>query len=1043
MTESPVRFSFTRPTLFFLSFFLLSWGDIAAADYWQQQVNYRMDITLQRDLRTINGSLEVEYINNSPDTLRVLYIKAFPNAIQKGSYADLKQRQEDDYSFTSLKPENEGRLVLSALPTSPKQVKKLVVDNTIITAELESPIFPHDTAELSFEFTTVLPSPRSMRMGLWRPITQASYWYPQICVYDRVLGWNNSQYLGWGECYGDYGNFDVHITAPEDQIVAATGVLANEDDVMPPDLRAKLDRANFAGPRSGRARLDFDSKRTKIWHYVAEKVNDFTFVSSADFCLDSGSANGVPIVVYVLRYHAKSWANTVTLAREVMETMSELYHPYQWPVMRVVDCASGMEYPMLVQIGGDGSSPGFHVVVYHEIAHNWFMGEVGSNQTDRPFLDEGFTTSAEIVVMEKYLGRKGNLDEFRTWYARTFAPEDEDRDERCFRPLMLTTKLGYGKPLVFSYDQGEEYYTYRVSAYYKTAAMHFALRSILGDSAYFKAMQDYCQTWFFRHPYEDDFKESMEKSTGLVLTPYMDQWYYSLKQLDYAYAGRKTEKTDEGFEHTITLANRGRFVSPIDVAVVFEQGDTTFYTIPPEGMEYAKPGYVLLPTWHQFRRFDEKYTFTVRAQRHIKHVIVDPFNLLTDVNRSNNRSGIPPVQLRFDNMKYDLTPVNQYALRLRPDLWYDEPNGLQIGFHSHGSYLEVDKQFSLDARVGTKSGRAIVDVKHQTPFPRNDPSLTFSQRYLLADHRLWYTTGYQYRRQPLYSRPDHEYLRFSFHVLQVGRQQDSRLDPLPTDIALYLPDPNWDAGWSANFSFNTGALKTFRYGNVSLWSTNQIGAYEDLGRHRSWTETRNLATLNLIHRYKTWLHARAEFLSQGGEPPSEYIYHLSKAQPLQTFVESQIFRSPGTYPAKWNDWFYLDGDRVRGYQNRNVYLMRSYAGSIELTPPDLLPYRWFRVLPLVGRFFSKADQSFFVDGAVITMFDKETDYRFPIAASETILDPGKNIFFMSAGVSISTPPVWSEQRVRVDFPIYLNKPISGEKKLAFRTSVAWVLPIQF
>jgi hypothetical protein len=1041
MTESPVRCNFFRSLILFTSAIVFGWSNLSAADYWQQQVNYLMDITLHPDLRTITGSMEVEYINNSPDTLRVLYIKAFPNAIQRGSYADLKQRKDNDYSFAALAPENEGKLSLTALSTSMTPVKRLIVDNTIITVELESPIFPHDTAEFSFEFTTVLPSPHSMRMGLFRGVTKASYWYPQVCVYDRKLGWNNSQYLGWAECYGDFGTFDVRISAPENQIVAATGVLVNEDEVLSPTFRAKLDRANFVGPTATWPKFSYDTTRTKTWHYLAEKANDFTFVSSSQFCLDSGSANGVPITVYALRYHAKAWGNTVTLAKEVMETLSELYHPYAWPVMRLVDCFSGMEFPMLVQIGGDGSSPGFHVVVYHEIAHNWFMGQVGSNQTDRPFLDEGFTTHAEHVVMEKYLGRDGNMDEFETWYARKFAPHDEDRDERGFRPLLLMTKRGYAKPMVFSYDQGEEYFPYRVSAYYKTAAMHYALRSILGDSAYFRAMQDYCREWFFKHPYEDDFRESMEKSTGMKLTPYLDQWYYGLQTLDYAYVGRKTVKTDRGFEHTITLANKGRFVSPIDVAVIFEQGDTTLYTVAPEGMEFAKPGCVLLPTWNQFRRFDDRYSFTVRAQRQIRQVVVDPFNLLTDINRLNNRSGVPPVEVRLDNMKYDRTPVDKYALRLRPDLWYDEPNGPQIGLHSHGSYLEVDEKFSLDARVGAKSGRAVVDFKYQTPYPRNHPALTFSQRYLLADHRFWSSLAYQFRFQPMYSRPDNEYVRFEFNALRVGGEQGNRLDPLPGDVAPYLSDPNWDAGWSIHLALKTGGLKTFRYGDISVSSSNLIGRYEDGGQSRSWAETRNLATLNLTHRTKTWLCARAEIMGQGGEPPSEFIYHLTREQALRTFLESQVFRSPGTFPTRWNDWFYLDGARVRGYQNRAIYLMRSYAGSIELTPPDLLPYRWLRVLPLVGKFFAKVDQSFFVDAAAITMFHDENRYRFPIAASETQLEPGKNDFFMSAGVSLSVPPVWSVHRVRVDFPIYLNKPVAGEKKLAFRTSVAWILPL--
>ncbi|HEX2896749.1 MAG TPA: hypothetical protein VHP63_01700 [candidate division Zixibacteria bacterium] len=218
-------------------------------DYWQQEVNYKMSVALQKDLRTIDGTIEIEYINNSPDSLDRLYIKAFPNAIQRDSYADQKLRRMNDYSFANLKPEEEGLLELKESTAANKPYVKLTQDNTIYTVQLAKALSPGDTLYLTFDFKTVLPSPHNMRMGLEQNTTKAAYWYPQVCVYDRKMGWVNSQYINWGETYGDFGKFDVKITVPENQVVAATGILVNEKEVLPDSLKKLLHISSFTKPK--------------------------------------------------------------------------------------------------------------------------------------------------------------------------------------------------------------------------------------------------------------------------------------------------------------------------------------------------------------------------------------------------------------------------------------------------------------------------------------------------------------------------------------------------------------------------------------------------------------------------------------------------------------------------------------------------------------------------------------------------------------------------------------------------------------------------
>jgi hypothetical protein len=1013
---------------------------------WQQRADYRIEITLADDLRTIDGRIAITYTNNSPDTLTLVYLKAFPNAIQKDSYADNKLRRQKDYSLANLRPEQEGLLAIRDLSTDdPFALREPThssfdTDNSIITVYLAEPLLPGRTIDLVFGFTTILPSPDAMRMGLRQGVAKAAYWYPQVCVYDPVVGWVNAQYLGWGECYGDYGTFDVAITAPERLVVAATGVCVNEHDVLPDTLREALDIRHYLKPRAEWPHLNFDPSRRKTWHYIAENVNDFAFTVSDQFCIDADSIDGVEVVAYALKQKAAQWIDAVRLGKESIETFSELFLPYQWPVIRICDAFSGMEYPMLTNCGGGGPSPRFALLLYHEIGHQWFMGQIGSNQVDRPALDEGFTTHAEHIAMEKYLDKDNNYSYYTDWYARTFAPPLRDRDERGFRPLLMLMNEGYDKPMIFSYDRGEEYLPYRVSAYYKSAAMHYSLRSILGDSAYFSAMQLYCRRWVFRHPYEDDFRQAMEDATGMKLEEYLRQWFYGTDRLDYALDGCSRKETDNGFSHRIRVKNKGRFVSPVDIAVIWEQGDTTFYTIPPEGMSYGKPGYRLLPVWKQFRTDSPEYEFMVEARRKIARVVVDPHELLMDVNRLNNVGGFfPPMEFRLDNLVYDYVPLDKYAVRWRPDLWYDNPNGVQLGMAARGSYLKENARLTVRTLVGTKSGLPTVDIGLRTRDELFGINGVAGYRLLRADRRTYFETSYESRNKPRYTIPDYSAFRLSFGYFTMDDEQKNRFEPFPDRLHSYVAGQSWEATNTTTAEVRTGWMRSFRYGRLTFRTHDMVGAYDEDDRKRAFLGSDHFFSADFLRGEQPWLTIRLERFNIGGESPLQYLPGLSRLAAVDRFVSAPLFRSPGTIPREWEDDVYLAAERVRGYQDRVLFITQALGGSVEVTPPDLLPYSWFDAVPYLGDWLRHMDQQFFVDFSDVSMHDKEQFYPAPVAYNETAGLGKKTRFYLSAGVSLRLPSVWRGQSLRVDFPLYLNEPIPGDDELAFRFSIAWLL----
>jgi hypothetical protein len=459
-------------------------------------------------------------------------------------------------------------------------------------------------------------------------------------------------------------------------------------------------------------------------------------------------------------------------------------------------------------------------------------------------------------------------------------------------------------------------------------------------------------------------------------------------------------------------------------------------------MAYQKRGYVLLSTWHQFRRLNDEYTFKLSAERDIRKVVVDPHNLLMDINRMNNQSGLlPPVEVRFDNMFYDRTPVNEYALRWRPDLWYDEPNGPQVGFHAHGSYLEVEHRFSLDVRLGTKSGRAFVDAEVSFPFRPFGARSVSSHKFLMANHRSFMSTTLEKTFRHWYSRPDHELFRLELNYLDMSGKQANRFEPLPDDRQKYLPDQTWEATDTYYAVVTSRILRTFRYGSYGLSDVLTYGAYSEDGRRRAFSQHRMTAELTLQCGNKPWFHLGLSLLDGFGEPPMQFLHHLGRVRSVDRFLTSPLFLTPGTFPVDWENDFYLADNRVRGYQDRDHYLIESLGASLELTPPDGLPFGWFRHLPLAGGFLAETDNALFVDYARVDLDGKGTYYPSLITDSDPNAGADKHTDYVSAGISLMLPSLWHEQTLRVDFPLYLNRPVVGDDEFAFRLSVAWLLPL--
>ena len=464
--------------LFFTFFCLIIRPASAQRAYWQQDVAYQMDVTLDRDGRTLLGHLKFHYCNNSPDTLGELRFHAHYNAMRPGSPTDRRWRSLGHRGIASTPPQDYASLNVHNLMDDRNRPIQAEFDYSIFRVPLHDPLPPGGELWLTMDFSSRIPGPSvGMRTAAAYGQLKVAHWYPQVCVYDPVTGWVDNQYLGRGEAYGEFGIYDVSITLPETFIVGATGVLLNRLLVLPDTLLEALDLDNFKNLPWGSASEAVIGKPapTKTWHFRAENVHDFAFVADPLFCIDRDRCGNTDIWIFARREHASGWDDAARVTRQGMEILEREIGPFPYPEFTVVDCYSGMEYPGIVFCGG--RSPSYKLLIWHEMTHNYFMGALGSNQTDRPFMDEGFTTYWEIRIMEELLGLENiHLGHWGPWQVT-----DLDRWHRGFRPYLQWQKSGFALPLHIESDLPAVYLQYRVSAYYKPVCMLFALQYLVEE----------------------------------------------------------------------------------------------------------------------------------------------------------------------------------------------------------------------------------------------------------------------------------------------------------------------------------------------------------------------------------------------------------------------------------------------------------------------------------------------------------------------------------------------------------------------------------
>ena len=925
--------------------------------YWQQDVHYDMQAKLDEVHDLITGTIDLTYWNNSPDTLREVFFHLYANAAKPDSY--MEQLGTDNRARGTATKEDtaRGTDVLSMKVDGVAVQRE--VDNTIMKVTLPAPLLPNSKTTFHYTFVTHWGGMGRMKLfSAWGfKHFDGTQWYPRLSVYDRKFGWDTQQHLGH-EFYGDFGAFDVSLDMPNDMVVEATGWLQDPKEVMPPELRKKLDIANFKGKPWNEAPsviTPYQPGVRKVWKYHAENVHDFAFTADPTYRIGEAEWNGIKCIAMAEEPHASKWQNAAEYAAKCIKEHSEYVGMYGYPKMVVADAHDGMEYPMLTLDSGE--DPDYHNLFMHEIGHNWFFGMVGSNETYRAMLDEGFTQFIETMGM----GRVGEdtvvTEPAKNAYVRKWMEPQLARDQLTYNSYMRAAVRDELPPIDTHSDEFSRLPTGYRMVYYKTSTMLFNLQYVLGDSLFTAAFQHYFTQWKFRHPYIEDFRQSMTSFTHVDLNWFFDEWIDTGKQLDYAVKGVKHRGADAG--QRVRFRRVGEMQMPIDFTVLANDGKSYNYHIP-NNWFVKKTDATVLPRWIGFDELQRDYIAKVDIPTGIADVRIDTSYRLGDANMLNNSLHFP-VTSSFDSHISNWPDWRTYQAFVRPDLWYNGYDGIKVGVHFHGNYLQYKHQVWFTAWLNTGLGQNLPDGGVNTAYQ----PLNFNFRYESATEKLVHGSSVHLAARVLDGLEQYEggfnwkvpftkttlYTNFKFMI-----RRDS------SDLTYLIYPDQWDLT-ALNSTWNTGVKHRYDWqkGNGTLQMEVRTAG---IGAVNPFAQAAATAT-NSTRLGKVLLRTRAFAQYGSGHTPLESQLYLASASP-EDMMDNKYARSIGFIPFDWMGF----GADVNHFQQGGGLGLRGYAGYLAPT----LDGEGNTILTYAGNTGAAINAELDLDGLVRVRPGKLADY---------------------------------------------------------------------
>ncbi len=580
--------------------------------YWQQHVSYTIEAELNHQNHQIKGKEKLVLTNNSPDTLSKVYFHLYWNAFQPGSMMDVRSRNIEDPDprvgarIAGLKPNEIGIQKVVNMSQDGK-VLSLSERETILEVTLSKPLFPGKKTTLALDFEAQVPVQirRSGRNNAEGVDYSMSQWYPKLCEYDKD-GWNLSPYVG-REFYGVWGDFDVSLTVDTSYTIGATGYLQQPETIG-----------------KGYAPLAKPYTSSKVtWRFVAPQVHDFVWAADPKFVhKKTKTADGIDLHFFHMDEAPlhKTWDTLMTVMVKSFAIANRKFGKYPYQQFSFIQGGDGgMEYPMATLMVGKTPINSLVGTAIHEKMHNWYYGILGTNEAKYPWMDEGFTSYAEDMILREILGGKGNP--LNAAYQAYFRMALSGREE----------------PLTTQADAYHWNTHFSNGSYNKGSIFLHQLSSIVGQPVLDQILLKYFDQWKFKHPTPQDLKKIAEKESGMDLEWYWEQWIGTVNTVDYAL--RQVSQNQKSGKTELVLERVGRLPMPVDVEVVLEDSSKMIFTIPLAAMQGSKSkdvydgpliGCTPWPWTHPF------YTIEIpTADKKIRSIQIDPTERLADVNRKN------------------------------------------------------------------------------------------------------------------------------------------------------------------------------------------------------------------------------------------------------------------------------------------------------------------------------------------------------------------------------------------------------------------------
>ena len=599
-----------KPFVFF--FLVLIMFQSAKSQYWQQAVDYTMEVALDHKSATYSGVQKIVYTNNSPETLNKVFYHLYFNAFKPGSEMAVRQRSSADkntrfkISLDSLAPNQAGYLRVSGL-TQNGVLLNPINSETILEVPLNSPIAPGKSAlfELAFEGHVPDVIRRAGKNSSEGVAFSMAQWYPKMAEYDSE-GWNADPYTG-REFHGVWGDFDVKITLDKDFMVAASGYLQNAETIG----KGYSDRK--------RAK----TKKGKItWHYIAPMVHDFTWAADVDYIHDTyPGPNDVDLHFFYKNDPEiiENWKKLQPHTAELMEYYNSKIGQYPYKQYSVVQGGDGgMEYAMLTLITGGRKYGSLFGVTAHELAHSWFQHVLATNETKHEWMDEGFTSFISSLAENEILNQNKDFPL-----------------EGSYRGYYALAASGGEMPQSTNANRYYHNYAYERTAYSKGAVFLGQLSYIVGKEKVFEILQTYYNEWKFKHPLPNDLRRIAERISGIQLQWFLTDWTQTTNTINYSIDA--VEEAPDGT--TIRLKRKEVMPMPLEILIQYKNGEVELHYIPISLMrgEKENPYSLEWKTQPDWPWANLNYSFTIDKEKNqIEAIVIDPSNLMADIDKTDN-----------------------------------------------------------------------------------------------------------------------------------------------------------------------------------------------------------------------------------------------------------------------------------------------------------------------------------------------------------------------------------------------------------------------